>query len=119
MSTDLAALYDAYRQLIAGRRLPLAWADLERVDRNLDAMAERAAGRPIRIASKSLRCPEMIARVLAHPAYRGVLGFTPAEAAFLHERFGIDDIVVAGRSYRNSASYWTAAQAAQLVLSQI
>ncbi len=31
----------------------------------------------------------------------------------------IDDIVVAGRSYRNSASYWTAAQAAQLVLSQI
>ncbi len=95
MSTDLAALYDAYRQWIAGRRLPLAWADLERIDRNLEAMAQRAAGRPIRIASKSLRCPELILRVLEHPAYRGVLGFTPGEAAFLHEHFGIDDIVVA------------------------
>jgi D-serine deaminase-like pyridoxal phosphate-dependent protein len=88
-------LYDSYRTVIAGRPLPLAWADLDRIDRNLDAMAERAAGRPIRIASKSLRCPEVILRVLEHPAYRGVLGFTPAEAAFLHERFGIDDIVVA------------------------
>jgi D-serine deaminase-like pyridoxal phosphate-dependent protein len=86
--------YGDYREIFRGRRLPLAFCDLELFDQNVEAIARRAGGVPIRVASKSIRCRRLIERVLAHDAYRGVLCFTAAEAAFLaHE--GFDDLLVA------------------------
>lgn len=72
---------------------PQAVLDLEAFDANLTALAKRAQGLPIRVASKSLRTPAAIDRALAHPGYSGVLAFSLPEALALHAR-GIRDILV-------------------------
>ncbi|PHV10606.1 alanine racemase [Chitinimonas sp. BJB300] len=80
---------------LAGRTLPCALVDLDAFDRNLAAMAKRAGGKPIRLASKSLRVPALMRRALAYgPAYAGVLCYSVAEAVSLAEQ-GMDDLLVA------------------------
>lgn len=74
---------------------PLAVVDLDAFDRNARDLAARAGGKPIRVASKSLRVPALISRALAHDGFRGVLAYTVAEALFLHESGVSDDILVA------------------------
>jgi D-serine deaminase-like pyridoxal phosphate-dependent protein len=69
--------------------------DLDAFDANADDLARRAAGTPIRVASKSVRVPDLIARALAHPGFEGVLSYTVAEALWLAEAGISDDIVVA------------------------
>jgi D-serine deaminase-like pyridoxal phosphate-dependent protein len=69
--------------------------DLDAFDANRADLARRAAGTPIRVASKSVRCRALLERVLEHaPAFRGVLALTLPEALWLAEH-GVDDIVVA------------------------
>ena len=74
---------------------PLMVVDLDAFDANADDLARRAAGTPIRVASKSVRVPDLIARALAHPGFEGVLSYTVAEALWLAEAGISDDIVVA------------------------
>ena len=62
---------------------PLAVVDLEALDANADDMVRRAAGRPNRVASKSVSNREVLRRVLARPGFAGVLGYTLAEALWL------------------------------------
>lgn len=86
--------YDEYRRLFHGRSLPLAFVDLELLAENIAAVAARAGGKPVRIASKSLRCRPLIERILAaSPAMAGVMAYTAAEAVFLR-RHGLDDLLV-------------------------
>lgn len=73
--------------------VPTAVIDRDAFDANLDALAERAHGLPIRVATKSLRTPAAIERALSHPAYSGVLAYSLPEALTLHDR-GVRDIVV-------------------------
>jgi len=63
---------------------PLALVDLDAFDANADDMVRRAAGVPIRLASKSLRCRFLIERALARPGFRGVMCYSLAEALWLH-----------------------------------
>ncbi|WP_210443140.1 amino acid deaminase/aldolase [Nocardioides sp. SYSU D00065] len=74
---------------------PIAVVDLDAFDANADDLARRAGGKPVRVASKSLRVPALIERALAHPGFSGVLAYTVAEALWLHETGVSDDIVVA------------------------
>lgn len=74
---------------------PVMVVDLDAFDANADDLARRAGGTPIRVASKSLRMPALIARALAHPGFSGVLAFTLAEALWLEETGVADDLVVA------------------------
>lgn len=74
---------------------PVAVVDLEAFDSNAADLAGRAGGVPIRVASKSLRVPDLIRRALATPGFRGVLAYTLREAIWLHETGVSDDIVVA------------------------
>lgn len=74
---------------------PLMVVDLDAFDANADDLARRAGGTPIRVASKSLRVPDLIARALAHPGFEGVLAYTVAEALWLAQAAISDDIVVA------------------------
>lgn len=74
---------------------PLMVVDLDAFDANAADLVRRAGGTPIRIASKSLRIPALISRALASPGFRGVLGYTLAEAMWLVERGISDDVVVA------------------------
>ena len=74
---------------------PIAVVDLDAFDANATDLVRRAGGKPIRVASKSLRVPALIERALARDGFAGVLAFTLAEALWLHETGVSDDIVVA------------------------
>jgi D-serine deaminase-like pyridoxal phosphate-dependent protein len=74
---------------------PFAVVDLDAFWTNARDMLRRAAGRPIRLASKSIRCRALLERTLASDAgFRGTLAFTLPEALWLADR-GLRDLVVA------------------------
>jgi D-serine deaminase-like pyridoxal phosphate-dependent protein len=78
-----------------GLEPPFALVDLDALQANAADMQRRAAGTPIRLASKSVRCRALLVRLLAEqPGFRGVLAFTLPEALWLAEQ-GFDDLVVA------------------------
>lgn len=91
---------------------PLAIVDLEAFDANLDDLARRAAGTPIRIASKSIRCRFLIERALAHEGTSGLLCYSLPEALWLHEQGLCDDLVVAYPSVDRAGLRKLAANAA-------
>jgi D-serine deaminase-like pyridoxal phosphate-dependent protein len=73
---------------------PFAVIDMDAFWQNAADMERRAAGKPIRLASKSVRCRALQGRVLARPGFRGTLAFTLPEALWL-VRQGFEDVVVA------------------------
>jgi D-serine deaminase-like pyridoxal phosphate-dependent protein len=73
---------------------PFALVDLDAFRANAADLERRAAHRPIRLASKSLRCRSLQTRVLARDGFAGTLAFTLPEALWL-ARHGFEDIVVA------------------------
>ncbi len=73
---------------------PIAVLDLDAFEANADALVRRAAGTPIRVASKSLRVRDLIERTLKRPGFQGVLAYTLPEALWL-VRHGITDVLVA------------------------
>jgi D-serine deaminase-like pyridoxal phosphate-dependent protein len=62
---------------------PLAVVDLDALDANAADLVRRAAGKPVRVASKSVRCREVLRRVLARDGFAGVLAYSLAEALWL------------------------------------
>jgi D-serine deaminase-like pyridoxal phosphate-dependent protein len=76
----------------AGLDPPFAILDHAALLDNAAELVRRAGGKPIRVASKSVRCRAVLAEVLALPGFRGILAYTVAEAIWLAEQF--DDIVV-------------------------
>ena len=73
---------------------PFALVDLEAFRSNERDIVRRAAGKPIRLASKSVRCRALQQRVLATDGWRGTLAFTLPEALWLAS-CGFEDLVVA------------------------
>ncbi len=73
---------------------PTVVVDLDAFDANAADLIRRAGGRPVRVATKSLRVPALISRALAHPGFRGVLAYALREALWLHEQGVCDDIVM-------------------------
>lgn len=71
---------------------PFAVLDTGAVRVNAADMVRRAGGKPIRLASKSIRCRAVLRDVLALDGFRGVLAFTLPEALWLAEEF--DDVFV-------------------------
>jgi D-serine deaminase-like pyridoxal phosphate-dependent protein len=88
-----AAEFRNYSDALSAKTFPAAFIDLERFDRNLLALAARAKGKPIRIASKSVRSIALLKRALLNPAFQGVLAYRGYEAVHL-ARAGIQDIVL-------------------------
>lgn len=71
---------------------PFAVVDVAALAENARSLTARAAGKPIRLATKSVRCRAISDAVLATPGYRGILALTLPEALLLAER--CDDVVV-------------------------
>jgi D-serine deaminase-like pyridoxal phosphate-dependent protein len=71
---------------------PVGALHLGALRHNATDMVRRAAGTPIRIASKSVRVRSVIEALLAEPGYHGVLAYTLAEALWLADT--VDDLVV-------------------------
>jgi D-serine deaminase-like pyridoxal phosphate-dependent protein len=74
---------------------PLMVVDLDAFDANAGDLVRRAAGKPIRLASKSVRVPDLLRRALARDGFHGVLSFTLREALWLYEQSISNDLVVA------------------------
>ncbi|TCC57476.1 amino acid deaminase/aldolase [Kribbella pittospori] len=85
--------FDRYARLTAGLDAPLAVVDLAAFRRNADDLVRRAAGTPIRIASKSVRCRALISAALERPGFHGVMSYALPEALWLAHN-GIDDILI-------------------------
>jgi D-serine deaminase-like pyridoxal phosphate-dependent protein len=88
------AEYARLERATAGLQAPFALIDLDALWANAADLERRAASKPIRLASKSLRCRPLQERVLARPGFAGTLAFTLPEALWLASH-GADDIVVA------------------------
>ena len=65
---------------------PLGVLGLEALQFNAAELLRRAAGTPLRIASKSLRVRGVIEELLRCPGFHGVFAYTLAEALWLAER---------------------------------
>jgi D-serine deaminase-like pyridoxal phosphate-dependent protein len=78
----------------AALEAPFALIDLDALRANAGDLERRAAGLPIRLASKSLRCRALQQRVLERAGFHGTLAFTLPEALWLASH-GVDDILVA------------------------
>ena len=88
---------DPYKRLeraTAELEAPFALVDLDALWANADDLVRRAGSKPIRLASKSVRCRALQERVLARPGFAGTLAFTLPEALWLagHDT---QDLVVA------------------------
>jgi D-serine deaminase-like pyridoxal phosphate-dependent protein len=84
-----------YEAAFADLDPPFAFVDLDAMRSNSADMLRRAGGKPIRIASKSLRCRPLMRTILDRDdGYRGVLCFTLPEALWLAGE-GVADLVVA------------------------
>ncbi len=85
---------DRLERATAGIEPPFALVDLDAFSDNAADLERRSAPKPIRLASKSLRCRSLQARILERPGFAGTLAFTLPEALWL-ARNGFDDILVA------------------------
>ena len=84
-----------YERATADLDPPFAIVDLRAFDTNAAALTARAAGKPLRLPSKSVRARALIGRVLARPGWHGIMAYTLAEALWLCRRDAADDILVA------------------------
>ncbi|MCB0512642.1 MAG: amino acid deaminase/aldolase, partial [Bacteroidetes bacterium] len=86
--------YNYYNTAIKNETLPLAFVDVDFLDKNIKAIAERAGNKNIRVASKSIRNIWTLKRIFeTDKKYQGIMSFTGAEALFLIEQ-GFDDILL-------------------------
>ncbi|WP_035804711.1 alanine racemase [Kitasatospora mediocidica] len=93
-SSSPAADRARYDHATAHLDAPLAIVDLAAFDANADDLVRRAAGKPIRVASKSVRCRALLERVLAREGFAGLMSFTLAESIWL-ARAGFEDVLLA------------------------
>jgi D-serine deaminase-like pyridoxal phosphate-dependent protein len=86
---------ERYETAFVGIDAPFAFVDLDAMWSNSADMLRRSAGKPIRVASKSLRCRPLLRTILDRDAgYQGLLTFTLPEALWL-ARNGFTNLVVA------------------------
>ncbi|MFI1283579.1 amino acid deaminase/aldolase [Streptomyces sp. NPDC020858] len=83
-----------YDRATAHLDAPLAIVDLDAFDANADDLVRRAGGKPVRVASKSVRCRALLERVLARPGFGGIMSYTLAESLWL-ARSGFEDVLLA------------------------
>ena len=88
------AAYERLERATADLEAPFAVVDLDALWANAEDLVRRAAPKPIRLASKSVRCRALQERVLARSGFAGTLAFTLPEALWLASH-GAEDLVVA------------------------
>ncbi|MDP9846103.1 amino acid deaminase/aldolase [Streptosporangium lutulentum] len=73
---------------------PFAVLDLAAMRLNASSMVQRAGGKPIRVASKSIRSRPVLERILSMDGFSGTMAFTLPEALWLVST-GVRDVLVA------------------------
>ena len=103
MIDERRALRERLERATAHLETPLAVVDLAAFDANAAALSSRSNGKPIRVASKSVRCRVLLERVLAQPGWHGVMAYTLPEAIWLVRAGVTDDVLVAYPSVDRTA----------------
>jgi D-serine deaminase-like pyridoxal phosphate-dependent protein len=84
-----------YEEIFAEVEAPFAFVDLDAMWSNAEEMLGRAAGKPIRVASKSIRCRSLLERILPRDErFEGLMTFTLPETLWLAEQ-GFENLLVA------------------------
>jgi D-serine deaminase-like pyridoxal phosphate-dependent protein len=87
--------YERYEQTFAEVEAPFAFVDLDAMGANAAEMLGRAGGKPIRVASKSLRCRALLERILrSDSGFDGLMTFTLPETLWLAEQ-GFENLLLA------------------------
>ena len=83
----MARSYNYYKERLKDYRAPYLILDASYFEKNIRMQEERANDRPIRIASKSIRCPELIFSILARSnQFKGVMGYKHCESLYLLQK---------------------------------
>ena len=101
---DPETQFSAWTKALQEKRLPAAIVDLNAFDHNIKKIADSVAEttKTIRIATKSIRVPELIKRVLDKgPPFKGVMCYSVEEAEYLYS-LHIDDFLIAYPSVQKS-----------------
>src|SRR5689334_9779289 len=94
LAVDVERDYAYYRAIFRGCRMPFAYLDLDLLEQNAQQIALRAAGKRVRLASKSLRSVAVLRRLLAFDScFQGIMCYSPREAVYLSEQ-GFTDLLI-------------------------
>lgn len=86
--------YDYYKKIFRNSPLPYAFVDLDLFDENIRNIKPRAKGKKIRVASKSVRCADLLQHILtADSAYQGLMTYSAEETVWLSQK-GFDDLLI-------------------------
>jgi D-serine deaminase-like pyridoxal phosphate-dependent protein len=86
---------ERYESAFGDRDAPFAFVDLDAMWANARDMLRRAGGKPIRVATKSLRCRPLLRAILDRDAgFRGLMTYTLRESIWLDEH-GFEDMLLA------------------------
>jgi D-serine deaminase-like pyridoxal phosphate-dependent protein len=87
--------HDYYEEVFAEVQAPFAFVDLDAMWENADSMLARAGDKPVRIATKSIRCRPLLERILERDErFRGLMTFTLPETNWLASE-GYEDLLLA------------------------
>jgi D-serine deaminase-like pyridoxal phosphate-dependent protein len=87
--------HERYERIFAEVEAPFAFVDLDAMWANADSMLGRAGGKPIRVATKSLRCRALQEAILRrNEGFSGVMTYTLPETLWLAEQ-GFEDLLLA------------------------
>jgi D-serine deaminase-like pyridoxal phosphate-dependent protein len=87
--------HDRYEQIFADVEAPFAFVDLDAMWANAAAMLGRAGDKPIRVASKSIRCRALLEAIHQRDErFRGLMTYTLPETLWLAEQ-GFEDLLLA------------------------
>jgi D-serine deaminase-like pyridoxal phosphate-dependent protein len=79
--------FAAYQSMFHTQKAPFAWVEMDALDENILSIAERAKGKNIRLATKSIRCRFILSYILDKLPYSfGLMSFTVEESIWLAEK---------------------------------
>ncbi len=92
-----------YERIFEAVEAPFAFVDLDAMWANADALLDRAGRKPVRVATKSIRCRALIEEILGRDArFAGLMTYTLPETLWLAEQ-GHTDLLLAYPTADSSA----------------
>ncbi len=86
--------YAYYKAIFAHRPMPFAYLDLDLLAQNIQQVITRAAGKRVRLASKSIRSVAVLRHILAADScFQGIMCYSPHEAVYLASQ-GFSDLLL-------------------------
>jgi D-serine deaminase-like pyridoxal phosphate-dependent protein len=87
--------HERYERVFAEVEAPFAFVDLDAMWANAESMLARAGGKPVRVASKSIRCRPLLEAIRGRDErFAGLMTFTLPETLWLAEQ-GFENLLLA------------------------